>query len=77
MANEIEKTNKEIESLEEDLNNLKKKSTEEKEKLENDYKTKSGLIWGSVLLHYGIIKNEQNMKLWGWRFVFLWRKCQT
>ena len=28
-----EKTNKEIETLEEDLNNLKKKSLEEKEKL--------------------------------------------
>lgn len=36
----VEKDNKEIEALEEDLNNLKKKSTEEKEKLENDYKKK-------------------------------------
>jgi len=36
----IEKTNKEIESLEEDLNNLKKKSHEEKEKIESEYTTK-------------------------------------
>ena len=31
-----DKTNKEIEALEEDLNNLKKQSLEEKEKLENE-----------------------------------------
>ena len=32
----IEKSSKEIESLEEDLNNLKKKSIEEKDKLESE-----------------------------------------
>ena len=36
----IEKSSKEIESLEEDLNNLKKKTSEEKEKLENEFTTK-------------------------------------
>ena len=35
-----EKTNKEIEELEEDLNNLKKTSSEEKEKLENELNTR-------------------------------------
>ena len=35
-----EKTNKEIEELEEDLNNLKKTSSEEKEKLENELNAK-------------------------------------